>query len=101
MTICYDVFWSSSPWALIIYTTYTSSMLPHPSTGNRSLALLYDTKSKITFQLANKLSSWLMLHFDFLHKKSISENSAKIITKLTKWIYFQISEVHKQMILQH
>ena len=43
MTICYDVFWSSSPWALIIYTTYTPSMLPHPSTGNRSLALLYDS----------------------------------------------------------
>ena len=42
MTIYYDVFWSSSPWALIIYTTYTPSLLFHPSTGNRSLALLYD-----------------------------------------------------------
>ena len=42
MTICYDVFWSSSPWALIIYTTYTPSFLPHPSTRDISLALLYD-----------------------------------------------------------
>ena len=42
MTICYDVFWSSSPRALIIYTTYTPSLLLHPSTRDISLALLYD-----------------------------------------------------------
>ena len=42
MTICHDVFWSSSPWAFIIYATWPLSLLPHPSTRDISLALLYD-----------------------------------------------------------